>query len=534
MSDPAKTTYSASGAGPASLGPGGDPVDEAFEQNDGFQFEDEEEVVLDDDVYAEPAGTDWAEEEEEDFVEPPTTASLMDVEETPTPVEDTPAEFVEEYDDVYEDAEDDVYVEEPPLVDEATPYAEEDDEVFVGGPGDEADRPVPRISIQAFCETPEISTLLEHAAADRRLSKAHMTIQMGGILKAADHFGETPTPNLILVETLKRGAGLLSDLEALAQVCDPSTKVIIIGAVNDIALYRELIRQGVSEYMVRPNSPMQIIHAIGALYIDPESGPIGKTVAFVGAKGGVGSSTIAHNVSWCITEDIEGDATIVDFDLSFGTAGLNFNQDPGQGVAEALSSPERLDDVLLDRLTVKCTDRLNLFAAPAALEREYDFDQTAYESVIDIVRATTPFVVLDLPHVWTAWTKRILMTSDQVVITALPDLASLRNAKNMFDLIVNARPNDPAPLVVLNQVGAPKRPEIPVKDFAEALSTEPALVLPWDPQLFGTAANNAAMIVDVNPKHKATEGMRRLAVQVSGRELARKRSKSLFAKLLGK
>jgi len=396
------------------------------------------------------------------------------------------------------------------------------------------DRPVPRISIQAFCERPETSALLEQAAGDRRLAKAHVTIQMGGIPAAAEHFQETPTPNLILVETLGAGAEIFGHLEALAHVCDPSTRVIVIGSVNDITLYRELIRQGVSEYLVSPRSPLQVIHAIASLYVDPSAPPIGRTMAFFGARGGVGSSTLAHNIAWCIAEDLKSETTIVDLDLSFGTAGLDFNQDPGQGVAEALASPERLDDVLLDRLLTKCGDRLNLFAAPSTLDRDYEHDAGAYETVVDVVRSAVPMVVLDLPHQWTAWTKRLLMTADQVVLSATADLASLRNAKNMYDLITAARPNDPAPILVLNQVGAPKRPEIPAKDFAEAVGLEPSLILPWDPQLFGTAANNAMTVVEVNARHKASEGLRRLARQISGREVNGGKGGSFLSRLLGK
>jgi pilus assembly protein CpaE len=103
-------------------------------------------------------------------------------------------------------------------------------------------------------------------------------------------------------------------------------------------------------------------------------------------------------------------------------------------------------------------------------------------------------VVLDLPHSWSAWTRRVLIGSDDLVVVATPDLASLRNAKNIVDLVRQARPNDAPPRLVLNQVGVPGRPEIPVKDFGEALGVTPSLVLPFDPKPFGQAANNGQMV----------------------------------------
>lgn len=393
-------------------------------------------------------------------------------------------------------------------------------------------RPAPRIGIHAFCESDEMLAMVRQAADDRRLSKAHVNFELGGAAGAVAHFQSTPTPDLVIVESFKRGQQLLDELDSLAQVCDPNTKVIVIGHVNDIMLYRELIRFGVSEYLVEPRSPLHLIHAISSLYADPSAPPVGRIIAFMGAKGGVGASTLAHNVAWCVAEEMRSETTIVDFDLAFGTTGLDFNLDPAQGVSEALSAPERLDDVLLERLMSKCSEHLSIFAAPAVLERDLEHDETAYEAVIEAARGLVPNVVIDLPHIWSGWTKRVLMASDQIALVATPDLASLRNVKNLYDLLKAARPNDAAPKLILNQVGAPKRPEIPVKDFAEAAGVKPSLVLPWDAELFGAAANNATTVLEAKPKHRASQGLRHISKSLSGRDIAEKKQTSLFAKLL--
>lgn len=379
-------------------------------------------------------------------------------------------------------------------------------------------KPVPRITIHAFCEQPATGSAIQRAGEDRRLAKAHLTVHMGGIPAAIEQYRQSATPNLIMVEARVSGPELFAQLASLAEVCDAGTKVIVIGHMNDVSLYREMIRQGVNEYLVAPLHPMAVIEAISRLYIDPDAPPIGRTIAFIGAKGGTGSSTIAHNIGWCISTGMNEDVIITDLDLPFGTAGLDFNQDPAQGIADALMAPERLDDVLLDRLLVKCTDRLSLFAAPAVLDRDFEMDGDSCESVLDIVREGVPCVVVDLPHVWAPWTKKVLLAADEVVITATPDLASLRNAKNILDLARQARPNDNAAHVVLNQVGMPKRPEIPVKDFAEAVGLMPTLVLPFNPGLFGTAANNGQMIEELDPKGKTAESFRFLAQQLCGRD----------------
>ena len=398
------------------------------------------------------------------------------------------------------------------------------------------ERPVPRISIHAFCEFPDTGAALQRAATDRRLSKAHLQVQLGGVNAAIEHYNGQITPNLLIVETKLNGQDALDELDRLAEVCDPATKVIVVGRVNDVELYRELMRRGASEYLVAPLSPLQLIEVISGLYLDPGATPIGRVVAVVGARGGSGSSTLAHNIGWCIAEELHINTTIVDMDLPFGTVGLDFNDEASQGVADALSAPERLDDVLLDRLLIKRGDHLSLFTAPAALERDYDAVPESYEAVIDAVRQTTPCVILDMPHGWTPWIRGCLMSADDVVVVATPDLTSLRNAKNIIELVKNARPNDNPPRLVINQVGVPKRPEIPSKDFAETMGITPSAIINFEPALFGQAANNGQMVIEVSPKAGVSEAVRRLCQTLTGRSTAAntKNSASIFSFLKGK
>jgi pilus assembly protein CpaE len=139
-----------------------------------------------------------------------------------------------------------------------------------------------------------------------------------------------------------------------------------------------------------------------------------------------------------------------------------------------------------------------------------------------------PCVVLDVPHQWSAWTKRVLIGADDILVVAEPDLANLRNAKNLIDLLRAARPNDRRPFYCLNQIGMPKRPEIKTADFAKALEDEPVAVIPFEPQIFGTAANNGQMIAEVSSGHRTADTFRQIAQVLTGRSDAKKpRSKFL-------
>jgi pilus assembly protein CpaE len=395
------------------------------------------------------------------------------------------------------------------------------------------DRAIPRIAIHAFCTRTSTLGLMRTITKDRRMKNVAMDVFEGGVAAAMQYYVNETTPNLLIIEGAGDPRELLGDLDSLAEYCDENIKVVVVGQTNDIRLYRELMRRGVSEYLVAPLDPVQMIRAISALFADPEAPFTGKTLAITGVKGGVGASSIAHNLAWALTERCKVNATLVDLDLNFGTTGLDFNQDTAATIADALMSPDRFDDAVMGRLISKATDRLSLFTAPATLDRTYNLDPETYTRVLDQVRGSVPFMVLDLPHIWTDWFKSTVISADELIIVASPDLASLRNGKNLIDFLKAARPNDNPPKLVLNMVGLPKRPEIPPKDFGQAIGIDPTLVLPFDAQLFGTAANNGQMVFDVAPESKVSLALDQLAAMITGKEIQQAKP-SMLKKLLGK
>jgi pilus assembly protein CpaE len=390
--------------------------------------------------------------------------------------------------------------------------------------------PAPRVSVQAFCETVETADAVRSAGEDRRLAKAHVTVQMGGMAAAVEAYSKVPTPNVIILETEGR-SDILAGLDQLATVCDAGTRVVVIGGVDDVAPYRELVRRGVNDYVIGPVVTLDVVRSICSLFSASEAVAVGRMIAVVGAKGGVGASTVAHNVAWAIARDLALDSVVVDLDLAFGTASLDYNQDPLQGIANAVFSPDRLDSSFVERLLAKCTDRLSLLAAPASLDRVYDLGVEAFDSIFDTMRMTTPCIVLDVPHQWSGWTKRALVGADDILIVAEPDLANLRNTKNMLTVLKAARPNDRPPLYCLNQTRMPKRPEIDARGFTKTIETPPIAAIPFDSRLFGTAANNGQMIAEIAARHRTTTMFLQIAQRLTGRGETKKR-RSLLSPVL--
>jgi len=338
------------------------------------------------------------------------------------------------------------------------------------------DKALPQVSIHAFCDRQETAGVINETTRDWRMKRTNVKIYMGGLSAAIEFYHKENTPGLILIESGMRGPELFSQLEELASVCDAGTKVVMIGAANDIRLYRQLMEKGVSDYIVPPFHPISLIRSMGELYSDPDKPFVGRVIAFFGAKGGVGSSTLAHNIAWSLSETIQQETSLV-------------------------------DETLLDRIMIRHTAKLSILPTAGSLNQKAVMTPEAYEAVVNGVRSISPLTLLDMPHYWCDWTNNVLINSDDVVITATPDLASLRNTKNLIDFLRTERPNDADPILILNKTGMTKTSEISVKDFAAAVGLEPALVLGFEPDAYFEAANDGKMLTEVKSAAQAVSGL---------------------------
>ena len=377
--------------------------------------------------------------------------------------------------------------------------------------------PLPPITISAYCEAPETYHLLLQVAADPRMSRVQMHVDVGGVVAARDALATAPTPNLVIIESSDERDLLLEKLDALADVCDPDSKVVAIGSVNDIILYRELMDRGVSEYIVHPFLPADVVRLISGLYANPAQRLVGRVIAVTGAKGGVGVSTLAHNLAATMARALEAHVILVDMDIPFGTAALNFNQEPVTSLVDAIDGGERVDVHFAEQLLISCETNLSLVASPALVEAAHDVPTNVFDTALDALRTLAPFIIIDLPHGWPEWKQRVLLGAEDVVFVAEPDLANLRNGKNLIDDLVSQRPNDLHPKLILNRCGLPKRPEISQADFTKAIGMKPAAVIAHDAQLFGTAANQGQLVIDQEGSSRMAQALRQLAFTLAGR-----------------
>ena len=375
---------------------------------------------------------------------------------------------------------------------------------------EEGERALPAVTFHSFCERQDTAGIINQTTRDWRMARTTSKIFMGGLPAAVEFYRKETTPALVIIETGMRGAELFTQLDELAGVCDENTQVVVIGAANDIRLYRQLMEKGVSDYLVPPLSPLGLIRSLGELYLDPDAPFTGRVAAFFGCKGGVGSSMVAHNVAWQLSESHGQDVALVDLDTSFGTTGLDLHYEQTSGLEEALADPDRLDDALLDRILIRHTPHLSLLPASGGLGR-VALSPEACETLVNTVRGVVPTTILDLPGTWSDWSQAMLAQADDVVLTATLDLASLRNTKNVVDFLRSKRPNDPDPILVINKVGLPGG--IDVEAFASAVGLQPSVTFGFDPDVFLAASNNGEMISEAKAGG-TVEGFQRLGTRL--------------------
>lgn len=382
-----------------------------------------------------------------------------------------------------------------------------------------------RARIDAFTLSAGVADSVARLKSDRAFAMSRIEQRDGGLNAALGAYADRPSPQVLIVEE-DDDAALPQRLDRLAESCDAATRVIVVGRLNDVRLYRTLIARGVSEYLVAPVTPANLAEAVGDLFSDPQAGPRGKVFAFWGARGGAGASTLAQNTAEALGKVLGESAIYLDLDIAAGTSLLAFNIDPRQTICDALAVPDRLDPVLLERLLIAHGERVRVLAAPADPHQAGIATLEGIDRLVDLSARMAPALVVDLPRLWCDWTEHVLAGADEIVLVAQPDLASLRDAKKFVETVGST------PRLVVNKRDAYRKTQLSPKDFAETLGMEPSLVLPFEPVLFGEAANNGQMLSVKS--HKVVEQIAGFAELLSGRRPARKPAGLPFLRMLAR
>lgn len=375
-----------------------------------------------------------------------------------------------------------------------------------------------RINIGAFILSPELGTTIKTLGGDRLFLRSEVNIHEGGSKAAIEYLSSNPTPDLLIVETTAQDEALFEELGAMADLCAPGTRVILVGRENDVNLFKTLIDQGVSQYFVGPPSEDELKAAAMDAFADKSLSDKCRVIAVTGLRGGVGSSMVAHNLATELSLLKDDDVIIIDLDINFGTGALNFNLQPAQTLVDALAQAGSLDEILLTRYLEQCSKNVSLLASPGSLGTGVEISSLGFEPVLKLIKQMAAYVVLDVPHMWNSWVQDILVDADETILVATPDLYNLRDGKNLVEFLSPHRGAEAPIHLVLNRVGQAKKGELKPKEFRDVLAISPAVSIPYDSETCTAAMNNGEMLRSTSSRAKITTSIEELAKMVSGKK----------------
>lgn len=297
------------------------------------------------------------------------------------------------------------------------------------------------------------------------------------------HEGHHPR---VLVIDLSESPAPISELSAARAVGGADLKILVLGTVNDVGLYRDMIAAGATDYLVKPPAREQLA-AIFEKNHGGSSGGLGQVIAFLGSRGGVGTTTAAVSCAWVLAEDRKKRTALVDLDLHFGTVALKLDSDPGNGLCEALEQPSRIDSLFIERAMIKVSDNLRILAAEAAVTEPQVVDTGAIDVLLYELRRKFAWVIIDLPRVVTPVHRVILSTAGRAVLLCERSLAGLRDTIRLQTLL---REQAPQTRLVLIESGAHgDRATVGKGEFEKAVGKAFDAALSYDPKAAGAAAN---------------------------------------------
>ncbi len=283
---------------------------------------------------------------------------------------------------------------------------------------------------------------------------AGLEVSRGNILTALRTFAKEMPPAALIVDT----AGVdnpQAALDDLARVCPPDVAVFVIGDNTDISFYRLLVNDlGVTEYLTKPVTRDAVLRLLlprlnGAMaeHSDPRSGHL---VAVCGARGGVGTSSIALNLAYEIMTSVKGHVALLDLHVQGGEIALMVSARPGPGLRIALEDATRVDGLFLQRAAIELEPRLQLIASEEAFSTEATVTERGLERVLDLLTKKFNYVIADTPMPLPASMMRVLSRARQIVTVLTPDLASLRDTQNIRQVVIAATGSDRV-ITVLNR-----------------------------------------------------------------------------------
>lgn len=343
----------------------------------------------------------------------------------------------------------------------------------------------------------------------------------GGLRNAIQSLSVSASPQILLVD-LSESGDPISDINSLAEVCEPGTIVIAVGQVNDVRLYRDLLMSGLQDYLLKPLSPDALRDAFAnaqtILSTPKHEEHAGErphlSTAVIGTRGGSGASTIAASLAWIFSQTQGHQTGFLDLDVHFGTAALAMDLEPGRGLTDAIDNPSRIDGLFIERAMIKANDKLSILSAEAPMSSPVLTDGTAFFQLQEEFKAAFDNTVIDLPRSMLIAYPHLMQDVNIAVITTELTLAAARDSIRILGWLKQNAPHCKT-IVVANNVQTTTT-EISRKDFESTIERKIDLLLPADAKATAQAAKVGQPVVEAVRASKLTSGIMALAEMIAG------------------
>ncbi len=281
-------------------------------------------------------------------------------------------------------------------------------------------------------------------------------IQRGNIRTAISSMSSAKKIQVLIVD-LSGEEQPLSALAELASIVEPDVTLLAVGDIENIGFYRHIIRDlGVTEYIFKPINRDAVARYFVPFIVPTTNGADtaggGRVITVIGARGGVGATTISANLAWYLGVIAKRHTVFVESDLYLGSGALLLGGKTGTGLRMALEAPDRIDPLFVQRAALSVSERLSILAGEAKLTDTLMYVPGAAQRLIEALRLRFNFVIINVPFAPFPLNREFLEFSHHRVIVSDATLASTQDTSRLLKL-PNGLWQPQSPTLVLNRDG---------------------------------------------------------------------------------
>ena len=344
---------------------------------------------------------------------------------------------------------------------------------------------LPQASLYVFSEDKDTLLSTAEMQKDWRFARVDIQAEAGNVETAIELFKTQTSPDLLIIQTEDIDESFTGKLGELSGYCEEGTAAIIVGPVNDVYLYRELIQMGISDYLVKPIMPDVLKEVVAKALISQLGVSDSRMIAFTGSKGGVGTSSIAALSALISSEKLGNKTVLLDGAGGWSSLSVAMGFDPSATLHEVARAVELQNEDALERMFHQVSDKLTMVASGADAMLDPGVDAKHYEAVLDNLMVKYPVVMVDLSGADPALKKTVISRAHQTFVVTTPTVTALRSCRTLIKEVSEVRGGDSDDVTLLvNMEGLSKANEVDTAAITEALDIKPALSISHMPGLF--------------------------------------------------